>query len=477
MRPEEKAMLSRRRMLAQTAAAIGLGAIYKITEGSALGQTRGGAAVRYGPINKFSAPSDLRITDMRVVTVASNFDYTIVRLDTNQGVYGLGEIRDGAPRETVLNFKTQVVGKNPMDITGILQSIRGGAGHGRTGGAGYSAIDICLHDIVGKVFGVPIWRLLGDKKRDRIRVYCDTTGTSDPKAYGERMLQRKKKGFTAFKMDITTNFVSDYGKRPDALNAWGAMSDKGLGYACEMLQAVRDAIGWDVPLSVDASSGFRRVPGGPAYMPVPDAIRMARAYEKFDLTFLEDLFSVSGWFRVQEFKEVRAATTTKLATGEDIFGLEEGFKALIDNQAIHVVHIEPGTAGGCHETKRISDYAYDRGIDTAIHMAGSPVGSLASAHSAATLNSFLAQECHAIDFLDWWQKLTTRPVIVDGYIPVPDAPGLGIELNEEVVKEHLRYAGYFEPSPEFDRNRKRLVEGWPHYNVDGKWTTERTSDY
>ena len=131
---------------------------------------------------------------------------------------------------------------------------------------------------------------------------------------------------------------------------------------------------------------------------------MAKAYEKFDLAWLEDLFSVSGWFRVQEFREVRDHTTTKLATGEDIFGLEEGFKALIDAKAIHVCHIESGTAGGCRETKRIADYAFERGLDSAIHMAGSPVGSLACAHTAVTLNSFLAQECHAVDFLDWWQK-------------------------------------------------------------------------
>ncbi len=107
------------------------------------GGGRGASNVHLGPINKFSAPSDLRITDMRIVTIASNFDYTIVRLDTNQDVYGLGEIRDGANRQTVLNFKNQLVGRNPLDITGILQSIRGGAGHGRTGGAGYSGIDIC----------------------------------------------------------------------------------------------------------------------------------------------------------------------------------------------------------------------------------------------------------------------------------------------------------------------------------------------
>jgi len=71
----------------------------------------------------------------------------------------------------------------------------------------------------------------------------------------------------------------------------------------------------------------------------------------------------------------------------------------------------------------------------------------------------------------------TKPVIVNGYIPVPDTPGIGIELNEAVIKEHLRYAGYFEPGTEYDRNRKRLVEGWPHYDVNGKWITERTEDY
>ena len=479
---EPKRKLSRRLLLRQAAAASALGPIFRIAEAPVRAQqgqvgVRAPETVHYGAINKYSSPSDLRITDMRVVTVASNFDYTIVRLDTNQDVYGLGEIRDGANRETVLRFKNQLIGRNPLDITGTLASIRGGAGHGRTGGAGYSGIDICLHDLAVKVFGVPVWRLLGDKKRDSSRVYCDTTESPDPKIYGERMLARKKLGFTFFKMDITTNCVSDNGKRPETINEWGSMTDKGLDWACQMLQAVRDQVGWRAPLSVDASSGFARVPGGPEYMPVPDAIRMARAYEKYDLAWLEDLFSVSGWFRVKEFKEVRDHTTTKLATGEDIFGLEEGFKALIDAKAIHVCHIEAGTAGGCRETKRIADYADAAGIETAIHMAGSPVGSLACAHTAVTLNSYLAQECHAVDFLDWWQKITTKPVIVNGYIPVPDTPGLGLELNEAVIKEHLRYAGYFEPNPELQPNPKRLVEGWPHFDKDGTWTTERTSDY
>ena len=464
MSHKQKTIVSRRRLLWQTAAASGLGAIFKLTEAPAAAQRpQGRGAVRYGPINKYSAPSDLRITDLRAVTIASNFDYNIIRMDTNQGVYGLGEVRDGGLKGSALVLKPLLVGRNPLDITGILQSCRPYAGHGRLGG-GYSAIDICLHDIAGKVFGVPVWRLLGDKKRDRVRVYCDTTGTSNPKTYGERMLKRKQAGFTYFKMDVTANWVAD---KPGALDQNRIITDKGLGYAGELIAAVKDAVGWDAPLAMDGSG-----PGN-----VKDAIRYARAFEKFNMAWVEDMLSWRNW---QGYKEVRAATTTKLNTGEDAFGLEEGFQPLIDNRAVDIIHPDPGTSGACRETKRIADYAHKHGIMVALHMAGSPVGSIASAHVAATLENFLAQECHALDFLDWWQQLVTKPIIDKGYIAVPDTPGIGVELNEPVVKEHLRVPGYFEPTPFFDQP---IVAGrgprgpWPHFNVDGKWVNEATIDY
>ncbi len=201
--------LSRRSMIRKAALSGGLSAIFKMTEGSVSaqqrppGQSRGsggdaqgyifggpgmrGARVHYGPINKYSSPSELRITDMRAVTVAANYDYNIIRLDTNQGVYGLGEVRDAGSKNSALMLKPWVVGQNPLDISGVLRRIRPYAWHGRQGG-GYSSIDLALHDIVGKVFGVPVWRLLGDKKRDRIRMYCDTAESNDPKIYAERML-------------------------------------------------------------------------------------------------------------------------------------------------------------------------------------------------------------------------------------------------------------------------------------------------
>jgi L-alanine-DL-glutamate epimerase-like enolase superfamily enzyme len=479
MRTESERVFSRRRALRYAAAAAALGPLFKLSEGPAKGQMQRGPGVKYGPINKYSSPGNLRITDMRAVTVASNFDYNIIRIDTNQDVYGLGEVRDGGLKGSALVLKPMLVGRNPLDISGLLQSVRPYAGHGRAGG-GYSAVDIALHDIAGKVFGVPAWRLLGDKKRDKVKMYADTTGTSDPKKYAARMLARQKFGFKFFKMDVTANFIGD---KPGALDDYGIPTDKGLAYGAELITAVRDAIGWQYPLAVDASSLFRRTPGGPPVMPVKDAIRTAKAWERLQLAWLEDLFGTMGFRDWRGYKEIRENSTTKILTGEDAFGLEEGFQPLIDNRALDVIHPDPGTSGACRETKRIADYAAERGIPCAIHMAGSPLGTLAAVHVAATLTNYVAMELHALDFLSWWQDLVNgvpKPILQDGYIDVPDTPGIGVVLNEAVVKEHLRVPGYFEPTPMYDGP---IVGGrgprgpWPHFNVDGKWVNEATSDY
>ena len=414
------------------------------------------------PVNRLSAPSGLKITDMRACTVASNYDYPIIRIDTNQGVYGLGEVRDAGVKGIALILKAHIAGKNPLAIESILRTIRPFAGQGRMGG-GYSAVDMALHDIAGKVYGVPAWRLIGHKRRDKIRIYCDTTGHKNPKIYGERMAKRKKMGFTYFKMDLYTDLVGD---RPGAVHDNGAATEKGLGYMCEYIAAVRDAIGWDAPLGADH---FGR-------LSVKDCIRYAKAFEPYQLAWAEDFIDFKDW---RGYKEIRAATTTPILTGEDAFGLEEAFQVLIENQAVDIIHPDPETSGALLETKRISDYAGMHGIPTAIHFAGSPVGCMASVHLAATLGDFVSMENHAID-IPWWDDLVTgipKPIIQNGYIPVPDKPGLGVELNDEAVKKHLRYPGYFEPTPMYDDfivSGFRRVGGWPHYDEDGNMTEKMT---
>jgi L-alanine-DL-glutamate epimerase-like enolase superfamily enzyme len=416
-------------------------------------------------VNKNSAPSDLKITDMRACTVAANYDYPIIRIDTNQGVSGLGEVFAAGFKGSALMLKAHLLGKNPLDIHQILGRIRESAGQ-YFWNSGYGAVDLALHDIAGKVYGVPAWRLLGPKLRDKVRIYVDTTGSDDPKVFQERMLRRQKLGFNFFKMDLYTSLVA---KKPGAVER-GVATDKGLGYMCELIAAVRDGVGWDTPVAADH---FGR-------LNVKDSIRYARAFEPYKLAWAED-FIPKCWLNWRGFKQITANTTTPILTGEQAFGLEEGFRDLIDNQAVDVIHPDYVACGGMLELKRIADYAAIHGISTAIHMPGSPIGQMAMAHVAATLTNFESCEHHAAD-MPWWQDLVTepaKPIFKDGYVAVPDTPGLGVELNDDVVKQHLREPGYFEPTPMYDNiitsGYVHHRGGWPHYDDDGNWCDDCVS--
>jgi L-alanine-DL-glutamate epimerase-like enolase superfamily enzyme len=399
-----------------------------------------------GGFNRNSAPSQLRITDMRACRIAAFLDFPIIRIDTNQGVSGIGEVRDAGVEGQALVLKPHLIGKNPLDIEPILDNLRKYSNH-RRGGGGYSAIDTALHDIAGKVYGVPCWRLLGSKYRNRVRIYCHFPLSKDPQKFAEGVRMRKRQGFTFFKMDDVSGqrWAADV---PGAVQDNGVVTDKGLKLLCDHIAAVREIIGWESPLAIDHF--------GP--LDINDSIRYARAFEPYRLVWAEDILQVGtqrsgdaplNW---HGYKEIKEATVTPLAMGESLFGLEEGFKDFIDNRAIDIVHPDLLTAGGIRETKRIADYADSNGIPTALHYVASPVGCLASVHSIATMRSFLAMETMAPE-LPWWDDLVTglpKPIIQNGYIQVPEKPGLGIELNEEVVKQHLRVPGYFEPTPQFD---------------------------
>ncbi len=455
MHLQKRSGTSRRSLLKRAAAISTFGPLFQATRGELSAQARQG-----GP-NRFSAPSGLKITDMRGVTIASNYDYPIVRMDTNQGVYGLGEVFCNDMISQALLLKPFVVGKNPLEIDSILAGIRRFTFQGSSSG-GYSAVDIALHDIAGKVYGVPAWRLLGNKQRDRLIIYCDTTGHPDPKIYGARMKKRQQEGFKFFKMDLYTSMVED---KKDAVDSRGVATDLGLKYLCEIIQGVRDGIGWSAPLAADH---FGR-------LTVNDAIRYAKAFEPYHLAWAEDFISPTDW---RGFKQITDSTSTPTLTGEALYGLEEGYKALIDNQAVDYLHPDVTCSGGMLECKRIADYAAANGMQCAVHMANSPLGQLASAHFAATIRNFLVLEYHAVD-IPWWQDLVTgvkKPLIEnDGYESVPDTPGLGVELNEAVVKEHLVTTsypvpdGYFAPTPMFDKPLigNHVRSKYQHYDAEG----------
>jgi L-alanine-DL-glutamate epimerase-like enolase superfamily enzyme len=407
---------------------------------------------------------------MRAIRIASNYDYPIIRIDTNQGVYGLGEVRDAGNEGMALILKAHILGKNPLNIEPILDSVRNFASQRRFGG-GYSALDMALHDIAGKVYGVPCWRLLGSQYRNRVRCYCDTDGSRDPKVFAARLKARQKMGFTFFKMDVGPGLIRDI---PGAVDNRGVATGKGLKLYCEYIAAVRDGIGYEVPLAADHF--------GP--LNVNDSIRHARAFEPYELAWAEDLLQVGAlgtgdaprnW---RAYKEIKEATTTPINTGESLFGLEEGFRPLIENNAVDIIHTDPLTSGALRETKRIADFASLYAIPTAVHFAGSPVGCMASVHMIATIKDFVAMENHAVD-IPWWGDLITgptKPIIQNGYIPVPNTPGLGVELNEEACKQHLRIPGWFEPTPQYDKyivDEFRTGGPYPHIDENGKLVNTR----
>lgn len=417
-------------------------------------------------VSRSSAPSELQITDMRFAMIANK---PIIRIDTNQGIYGLGEVRDGADPRYALFLKSRILGLNPCNVEMIFKIIRQFGYHGRQGG-GVCAVEMALWDLTGKAYDVPAWQLLGGRYRDKIRLYADTPGADDPVRFAETMKRRVDvQGFTWLKMDLGIHVVA---KIPGALvntKFWdGAtgqynlrdymgygntlhpftqvqITDKGLAGLTEYVERVRNAVGYEIPLCADHFGHFD----------VNNAIRFGRAMDKYRLAWLEDMVP---WFDVERNKILSDALETPVLTGEDIYCLRGGFKPLLDARAVDIIHPDLGTSGGLLETKRIGDYAEECGIAMAMHMAGSPVCFMANVHCAAATQNFLALEHHSVD-TPWWGNLVkmtgSKPMAENGFANVPlDAPGLGIELNEEECKKHLgREGGYFEPTPEWDQKR------------------------
>jgi len=409
-------------------------------------------------VNTNSSPSSMKITDLRVATVVKPgpSPCTIVRIDTNQGVYGLGEVRDGASPTYALMLKSRILGENPLRIDYLFRKIKQFGGPARQAG-GVVSIEMALWDIAGKVYGAPIYQMLGGKFRDRIRIYADTTESKDPKVYARNMKIRKEEmGLTWLKMDLGIDMVQDIPgtvTRPSGLSAWEErflphpfvateVTDKGIDLLCEYVAAIREAVGMEIPLSMDHLG----------HIGVKSCIRLGKAYEKYNLSWMEDLIP---WQYTELWQRITEESPTPTLTGEDIY-LKEDFIKLCQRHAVSKIHPDLATSGGILETHKIGDAAMEYGVPMAMHYAGLPIGCMASVHCAAATENFLALENHSLD-VPWWQDLVEgieKPIINKGYITVPDKPGLGVTLNEDLVRKNLKPgSGYFEPTTEWDKER------------------------
>lgn len=406
-------------------------------------------------VNTNSKPSELKITDLRVAVVAkSPMTCPIIRIDTNQGIYGLGEVRDGASKTYALVLKNRLRGENPCNVDKIFRKIKQFGFHGRQGG-GVCGVEMALWDLAGKAYGVPVNQFLGGKFRDSIRCYADTTESHDPKVYGERLKKRRDQGFTWLKMDLGIDLVENVPgavSAPSGVNTRLAnrtehmltgieLTDKGIALMADYVGEVREIVGWDIPLCADHFG----------HIGVNSCIRLGKALEKYNLAWLEDMIP---WQRTELWKQITDAVDIPTLTGEDIY-LKEPFIELCRTHAVDIIHPDLATSGGILETKKIGDAAQEYGVPMAMHFAGTPISCMANVHCAAATENFLVMENHSVD-VPWWDDMVEgieKPIVNKGFTKVPEKPGLGITLNDEVVKQHLLEPGYFEPTPEWDKER------------------------
>ena len=400
-------------------------------------------------VNTASQPSELKITDMRIVRTQTGGP--ILKLDTNQDIYGLGEVRDGASPTYALMLKSRILGENPCNVDRIFRQIKQFGHHARQGG-GVCGIEMALMDLAGKAYGVPCYQLAGGKFRDKIRCYSDTPSFRDSEQMGTVLQERIDRGFTFLKMDIgvgllrgTPGTLSAPQGNLDTSNLMHPftgirLTESGIAMLCEYVETVRDIIGYEIPLAVDHFG----------HIGIEDCIRLARALEKYNLAWLEDMVP---WQYTDQYVRLSNSCATPICTGEDIY-CKEDFMPLFESRGIAIAHPDIATSGGILETKKIGDLAEDYGIAMALHMAGTPIAAMASVHCAAATSNFMVLENHSVDN-PWWDEMVTglpNPIIQEGYIDVPEAPGLGIDLNEAVIREHLHpnETTYFAPTTEWD---------------------------
>jgi L-alanine-DL-glutamate epimerase-like enolase superfamily enzyme len=402
--------------------------------------------------NKASKPSELKITDLRVATLKGvPFTSPLIRIDTNQGIYGLGEVRDGASKNYALMLKSRILGENPCNVDKVFRKLKQFGNHARQGG-GVCGVEMALWDLAGKAYNVPAYQLLGGKFRDKVRCYADTDMSPDPKIFASRLKERMDRGYTYLKMDLGVQLVQ---KTPGTVTSPKEVelrtlehpftgieiTDKGIAMMAEYVAQVREVIGMEIPLAADHFG----------HIGVNSCIRLAKALEKYNMAWLEDMVP---WFYTDLLKKITDAVDVPILTGEDIY-LKEGFAKLCDTHAVDMIHPDLATSGGLLETKKIGDYAEEHGVAMAMHFAGSPVCGMANVHCAAATRNFMALEIHAAE-VPFWDDLVTgvaKPIVQKGYIPVPETPGLGVALNDDVCKQHLLEPGYFEPTPEWDKDR------------------------
>jgi L-alanine-DL-glutamate epimerase-like enolase superfamily enzyme len=395
---------------------------------------------------KRTGQGSIKITDLRCAIIGRN---PVVRIVTDQGVSGYGQAESAKPylKPMVLFYKDYILGEDPTDVERVMLKIRR-LGAFKPWGSAVSAIEIALWDIAGQVAGVPVYKLLGGKIRNRVRAYNGAvrfpmTGQT-PRDYAENMAKMKeaKEGFTLIKqavgfhnpamMRAMTNGWYDEPRTGASHADRGLMTERGLETVIACVEAMKKVLGDEIGLALDCGPGWT----------VKDAITFARALEPLHITWLEDL--ITGDYMpypdAEVFRDVKQSTSIPIHTGEEIY-LRENFKDLIEKQAVDVVGPDPEDVGGLAETKWIAEYADLHGILIAPHgVFDGLIGLAAHVQLAAALpQNYIAFE-YPVGQPEWWYQIVDGlpdPIMKQGFIDVWDRPGLGVTFNIPAAKSRL----------------------------------------
>lgn len=411
----------------------------------------------------------MRITIIQTAVIEANYDWTIIKVITDNGLVGWGEAFF-APglSASIAEFNEFLVGEDPRDVDRLCRLMRTALGAAGTSGMGYhaiSGIETALWDLVGKDTNLPVYQFLGGKYRDRVRIYADCHAGKgldslspvllprtpawmgerkksrsrktelSPKYHGgqksqahkihardyaRRAQEMKRRGFTALKFDVdvpTEYSLDDFNR---------TLTRREIDVMTNLVATLRKALGKGVDLAIDCHWNYG----------VNDAIKLARACEPYDLLWLEDPVPPEN---TDAMRRVTAATTTPIATGENHYQRHH-FRELLEREAVDILAPDFQKVGGLLEGRRIADMAEVHYLAVAPHNISSPIGTMASVHLCAAIPNFLALEWHAasVPFFDDLIEGRGGPLIKDGYIAVPDKPGLGIELDEGVAYKYRK---------------------------------------
>jgi L-alanine-DL-glutamate epimerase-like enolase superfamily enzyme len=388
----------------------------------------------------------MKITDLKCAIIGGS---PVVRITTDEGISGLGQAETPKSylKPHVLFYKQYILGEDPTNVERVMLRIRR-VGAFKPWGSAVSAIEMALWDIAGKAAGIPVYKLLGGKVRDKVRAYNGGVrfpmNGSSPQDYADNMTRMKAspEKFSIIKAGIgfhsatprqVPNFT--YGEVVEAgfhMNR-GLLTERGLKHVIACVEAMKSVLGDEVGLALDCGPGWT----------VPDAIRLAKAVEPLNVMWLEDLIAgdYTPFTSADVYRDVTCSTSTPIHTGEQIY-LRQNFKELIEKQAVNIIGPDPADVGGIAELKWIAEYADLHGILIAPHgIFDGLIGLAAHVHVAAAMpQNYIAFEC-PVGNPSWWYDIVEGipvPTVKDSMIEVWDRPGLGVTINPDKAEKYLR---------------------------------------